>query len=132
MTSVQPDHLDFYGTAEAVEAGYRAFVDTLEPGGPLVACLDDPGARRLADLARSQGRRVVGYGFSADAQVRLSDARLGASGPRRPSKSTTRHTRCGCPCPASTTSSTPPGCWPWRSSPSARASRTGLGATRNE
>lgn len=80
VTSVQPDHLDFYGTAEAVEAGYRAFVDTLEPGGPLVACLDDPGARRLADLARSQGRRVVGYGFSADAQVRLSDARLGGLG----------------------------------------------------
>ena len=80
VTSVQPDHLDFYGTAEAVEAGYRAFVDTLEPGGLLVACLDDPGARRLADLARSQGRRVVGYGFSADAQVRLSDARLGGLG----------------------------------------------------
>ena len=80
VTSVQPDHLDFYGTAEAVEAGYRAFVDTLDPGGLLVACLDDPGARRLADLARSQGRRVVGYGFSADAQVRLSDARLGGLG----------------------------------------------------
>ena len=80
VTSVQPDHLDFYGTAEAVEAGYRAFVDTLEPGGLLVACLDDPGARRLADLARSQGRRVVGYGFSADARVRLSDARLGGLG----------------------------------------------------
>jgi UDP-N-acetylmuramate--alanine ligase len=46
----------------------------------LVACLDDPGARRLADLACSQGRRVVGCGFSADAQVRLSDARLGGLG----------------------------------------------------
>ena len=63
-----------------MEAGYRAFVDTLDPGGLLVACLDDPGARRLADLARGLGRRVVGYGFSADAQVRLSDARLGGLG----------------------------------------------------
>jgi len=77
VTSVQPDHLDFYGTIDAVEAGYRAFVETLEPGGVLVACLDDPGARRLAEVARGQGRRVVGYGFSADADVRLSDPRLG-------------------------------------------------------
>jgi UDP-N-acetylmuramate--alanine ligase len=77
VTSVQPDHLDFYGTAEAVEAGYRAFVQTIQPDGLLVACVDDPGARRLAEVAQQQGRAVVGYGFSADAQVRLSDARLG-------------------------------------------------------
>ena len=73
VTSVQPDHLDFYGTAAAVEAGYRAFVRTIEPGGLLVACVDDPGARRLADAAAAAGVRVVRYGTSDDSDVRLTD-----------------------------------------------------------
>lgn len=75
VTSVQPDHLDFYGTPAAVEAAYAAFVGTIAPGGLLVACVDDPGARRLAKSAASAGVRVVGYGTSIDAQIRLSKLR---------------------------------------------------------
>ncbi len=78
VTSVQPDHLDFYGSVEAVESGYRALVDTIEPGGVLVVCLDDPGARRLAEAAQAAGVSMRGYGTSADAHVRLTD--LDASG----------------------------------------------------
>ena len=82
VTSVQPDHLDYYGTVAAVEAGYRAFVDTIEPGGVLIACVDDPGARRLADYAATRGLTVLGYGTSSDAQVRLSDIMLTGLGAR--------------------------------------------------
>ncbi len=73
VTSVQPDHLDFYDSLENVEAAYRAFVDTIRPGGLLVACADDPGARRLAGVTRRHGVDVVTYGESDDATVRLSD-----------------------------------------------------------
>ncbi len=82
VTSVQADHLDFYGDLPAVEAAYRAFVGTIEPGGLLVACADDPGAVALADWAGDQGIRVIRYGQSAGADVRLRDlcpAGLGAS-----------------------------------------------------
>jgi UDP-N-acetylmuramate--alanine ligase len=72
VTSVQPDHLDFYGDLATVEEAYRAFVSTIVAGGLLVACADDPGARALADQARAQGLRVLTYGQSPDADARLT------------------------------------------------------------
>ncbi|MFC5998351.1 UDP-N-acetylmuramate--L-alanine ligase [Quadrisphaera sp. GCM10027208] len=73
VTNVQPDHLDHYGTAAAVEAAFAEFSRRIVGDGVLVTCLDDPGAARLADLARSEGRRVLSYGEHPDADVRLTD-----------------------------------------------------------
>lgn len=86
VTNVQPDHLDFYGTPAGVRAGFQGFVDTVRPGGVLVACADDAGSRSLAAHSAA-GDAVVGdavagdavagglavttYGESADADVRL-------------------------------------------------------------
>lgn len=73
VTNVQPDHLDFYGSFEVVQAAYDAFVRTIEPGGLLVTCADDAGARTLAERARSEGVRVLTYGYDASADVVLTD-----------------------------------------------------------
>ncbi|MCA1782974.1 MAG: UDP-N-acetylmuramate--L-alanine ligase [Intrasporangiaceae bacterium] len=73
VTNVQPDHLDFYGDLPGVEAGYRRFVDSMAIGGLLVACADDPGAFDLAEYARGTGRRVLTYGVSTGADIRLLD-----------------------------------------------------------
>ncbi|EWS99795.1 UDP-N-acetylmuramate--alanine ligase [Intrasporangium oryzae NRRL B-24470] len=73
VTNVQPDHLDFYETFEVVQAAYDAFVDTIRPGGLLVTCADDPGAAALAERAAARGIRVLTYGFSDDADLRLRD-----------------------------------------------------------
>ncbi|WP_432521610.1 UDP-N-acetylmuramate--L-alanine ligase [Kineococcus sp. SYSU DK006] len=78
VTNVEPDHLDHYGTPEAVVAAFEEFVERLQPGGLLVACADDPGARRLAQSARGRGVRVRTYGTAADADVRLERVRDGA------------------------------------------------------
>ncbi|MGW5238982.1 UDP-N-acetylmuramate--L-alanine ligase [Monashia sp. NPDC004114] len=75
VTNVQPDHLDFYDSFTVVQAAYAAFVGTIRPGGLLVTCADDAGAVTLAERARSTGARVVTYGFSPDADVRLHDHR---------------------------------------------------------
>lgn len=76
VTSVQPDHLDFYDDVEIVQAAYAAFADTIEPAGLLVACADDPGATALADRCRARGLAVVTYGESESADLRLTDIRL--------------------------------------------------------
>lgn len=79
VTSVQPDHLDHYGTAAVVEEAYRAFVDTIVPGGLLVVCLDDPGAAALAAWARestSERIRVVGYGTDPASDVAVTEVVL--------------------------------------------------------
>lgn len=75
VTNVQPDHLDFYGSFPAVQTAYTEFVATVQPGGLLVTCADDGGARDLAARARVDGLRVVTYGFSDDADLRLTDHR---------------------------------------------------------
>jgi UDP-N-acetylmuramate--alanine ligase len=78
VTNLMPDHLDFYGTLERVTLAYDDFVGTIAPGGLLVTCADDDGARGLADRARAAGARVVTYGVAVDADVRLTG--LGGAG----------------------------------------------------
>ena len=72
VTNVEADHLDNYGTAEAYRASFDAFLARIVPGGLLVTCADDPGARDLASHARDLGLRVRSYGESADADYRVS------------------------------------------------------------
>ena len=71
VTNVEPDHLDHYGTPEAVAEAFEQFATRVDPGGFLVTCADDPGAVRLAERARSQGIDVRTYGVSPDADLRL-------------------------------------------------------------
>lgn len=71
VTNVEADHLDNYGTVEAVHAVFARFLDRLDADGLLVCCVDDPGARNLAGRARERGLRVCTYGESFDADVRL-------------------------------------------------------------
>jgi UDP-N-acetylmuramate--alanine ligase len=80
VTNVQPDHLDFYGTFEAVQDAYITFAATVQRDGLLVTCADDQGSRQLAEVARAAGTRVVTYGLAPDADVRLTA--LGGAGLR--------------------------------------------------
>lgn len=74
VTNVEPDHLDHYGTAEAVYESFDRFTALLPPEGVLVACADDPGALALALRTRERGNtRVVLYGTSDAADLRLHD-----------------------------------------------------------
>ena len=72
VTNVQPDHLDFYGSLEAVERAYAAFAASVAEGGLVVACSDDPGALALADAALADGRDVVTYGYDEGADLRVT------------------------------------------------------------
>ncbi|MET3811209.1 UDP-N-acetylmuramate--L-alanine ligase [Arthrobacter sp. UYEF3] len=78
VTNVEPDHLDYYGTPEAVYASFDRFAALLPPDGLLVACADDDGARALALRTREQSNtRVVLYGTAGDADVKLHDGGTG-------------------------------------------------------
>ncbi|XAS73910.1 UDP-N-acetylmuramate--L-alanine ligase [Micrococcaceae bacterium Sec5.1] len=74
VTNVEADHLDHYGTAEAVYASFDNFAALLPPHGVLLACADDEGARALAERTAAKGTtRVLTYGTSHDADIRLHD-----------------------------------------------------------
>jgi UDP-N-acetylmuramate--alanine ligase len=76
VTNVEPDHLDYYADAAAVESAFEKFLTRIDPAGALVACLDDPGASRLADRARAGGLRVHTYGEAAAADLRVEGLTL--------------------------------------------------------
>lgn len=59
ITNIEPDHLDHYGTLDAIYEAFRDFVSLLPDEGAAVVCADNP---RLAELARSTGKRTVVYG----------------------------------------------------------------------
>ena len=74
VTNVEADHLDHYGTPEAVFASFDNFAALLPANGVLLACADDAGARALAERTASAGStRVLTYGTSDDADIRLHD-----------------------------------------------------------
>ncbi|GAA1873173.1 UDP-N-acetylmuramate--L-alanine ligase [Myceligenerans crystallogenes] len=80
VTNVEPDHLDHWGTAEAIHDAFVEFAGRLRPGGTLVACADDTGSRTVAGRVTAAGGNVVTYGESADAGVRISDVATAADG----------------------------------------------------
>ncbi|MDV2981853.1 UNVERIFIED_CONTAM: UDP-N-acetylmuramate--L-alanine ligase [Actinomycetes bacterium ARC8] len=74
VTNVEPDHLDHYGTAEAVHESFDRFTALLPADGVLVACADDAGALALAERTRTRGNtRVVLYGTTEGADLVLHD-----------------------------------------------------------
>jgi UDP-N-acetylmuramate--alanine ligase len=83
VTNVEPDHLDHYGTPEAVESAFDAFCDCVVPGGAVVICADDPGAARVAQRVahrRAGSITVLTYGETADAALRIDQVETGAYG----------------------------------------------------
>ena len=75
VTCIEADHLDNYPGLAEIEAAFTAFARQIVPGGVLIACADDPGARTLAAAAASGGIRVRSYGEAADADYRVSSVR---------------------------------------------------------
>ncbi len=73
VTNVEADHLDNYSGLDEIRAAFAAFARRITPGGALVTCADDAGARALADGAREQDLRVRGYGEAADADYRATE-----------------------------------------------------------
>ena len=75
VTNVEADHLDHYGSAEAVYESFDRFALLLPPeDGVLVACHDDDGAAALAERTAAS-RRVRTYGYNPGADVRISNTR---------------------------------------------------------
>ncbi|MFA7323703.1 MAG: UDP-N-acetylmuramate--L-alanine ligase [Candidatus Nanopelagicales bacterium] len=77
VTNVEADHLNHWGTLEAIEQGFLEFARNVQQqDGFITICIDDAGGRRLAEDARAIGIDVRSYGSSPDADFRLVDPRL--------------------------------------------------------
>ena len=71
LLNVEPDHLDHYGTTEALEDAFVQLVN--RTSGPVVAWSDDEGVRRVVAATTSEVSTVA---LHADAHWRVSDVQL--------------------------------------------------------
>jgi UDP-N-acetylmuramate--alanine ligase len=68
VTNIDPEHLDHYGSFDAVKDAFVEFVENVPFYGAALLCLDHPEVQGI--IPRLRDRRVVTYGFSAQADVR--------------------------------------------------------------
>lgn len=73
VTNIDEDHMDTYGhDFERLKSTFVDFLERLPFYGVAVLCMDDENVR---DIAPRVTKRIIGYGLSAEAQVRAIDVR---------------------------------------------------------
>jgi UDP-N-acetylmuramate--alanine ligase len=77
VTNVEHDHPEEFRDADEVHTVFLDFLDRRAVDAPAVICLDDPGAARLAELARGP---IITFGTDARADLRVV---LGENGRHR-------------------------------------------------
>lgn len=68
ITNIDPEHLDYYGSWDALKDAFRQFIDNLPFYGFAVLCADHPEV--LALSAKVIDRRIITYGTNPQADVR--------------------------------------------------------------
>ena len=68
VTNIDPEHMEHWGTIEKLRDGFHDFVSNIPFYGLAVCCTDHPEVQTL--VGRVTDRRIVTYGFNAQADVR--------------------------------------------------------------
>ena len=80
VTNIDPEHLDHYGSFDAVRRAFREFVESVPFYGFAAVCTDHPEVQAMA--ARVENRRLVTYGVNPQAEVRAERIEMGPDGCR--------------------------------------------------
>jgi len=73
VTTIDAEHLDHYGSLEAIQDAFVAFVGKVPFYGAAVLCLDEPNIQRLIPRVE---KRVVTYGLESSADLVARRVRL--------------------------------------------------------
>ena len=68
VTNIDPEHMEHWGDFDTLRDGFYEFVSNIPFYGVAVCCTDHPEVQTL--VGRISDRRVVTYGFNAQADVR--------------------------------------------------------------
>ncbi|NEU13709.1 UDP-N-acetylmuramate--L-alanine ligase [Methylobacterium sp. BTF04] len=74
VTNIDPEHLDHFGSFDAVKEAFRRFIDNIPFYGFAVMCIDHPVVQDL--VGHIEDRRIITYGENPQADVRLIDVDL--------------------------------------------------------
>jgi UDP-N-acetylmuramate--alanine ligase len=78
VTNIDPEHLDYFGSVRRMHDEYETFFRNIPFYGLAVTCIDHPVARDMIERLglRRDGRRLLTYGTSPEADLRLLNARV--------------------------------------------------------
>jgi UDP-N-acetylmuramate--alanine ligase len=71
VTNIDPEHMEHWGSIENLRDGFYQFVSNIPFYGLAVCCTDHPEVQSL--VGRVSDRRIVTYGFNAQADVRATN-----------------------------------------------------------
>ncbi|APG46357.1 UDP-N-acetylmuramate--L-alanine ligase [Phaeobacter porticola] len=71
VTNIDPEHMEHWGDFDTLRDGFYDFVSNIPFYGVAVCCTDHPEVQAL--VGRITDRRVVTYGFNAQADVRATN-----------------------------------------------------------
>ena len=74
VTNIDPEHMDFYGSEEALHGAFETFVENIPFYGFAVLCIDHPSVQAL--IGRIEDRRIITYGISPQADYRAENIRV--------------------------------------------------------
>ena len=74
VTNIDPEHMEHWGTIENLRKGFLDFVSNIPFYGLAVCCTDHPEVQAL--VGRVADRRIVTFGFNAQADVRAVNLRF--------------------------------------------------------
>ncbi|ACB81278.1 MULTISPECIES: UDP-N-acetylmuramate--L-alanine ligase [Methylorubrum] len=74
VTNIDPEHLDHFGSFDAIKDAFRRFIDNIPFYGFAVMCIDHPIVQDL--VGHIEDRRIITYGENPQADVRLIDIDL--------------------------------------------------------
>ena len=68
VTNIDPEHLDHYGSFDKIKDSFIEFIENVPFYGVAILCIDHPEVQAI--LPRIRDRRIMSYGFSAQADVK--------------------------------------------------------------
>ncbi len=80
VTNIDPEHMEHWHTLDNLRQGFHDFVSNIPFYGLAICCTDHPEVQAL--VARINDRRVITYGFNAQADVRAVNLRHENGGAR--------------------------------------------------
>ncbi|GGW28272.1 UDP-N-acetylmuramate--L-alanine ligase [Gemmobacter lanyuensis] len=74
VTNIDPEHMEHWGSFDALRKGFYDFVSNIPFYGLAVCCTDHPEVQAL--VGRVTDRRIVTFGFNAQADIRAVNLRF--------------------------------------------------------
>jgi len=80
ITNLDREHLDHYGSMDEIRRAFTEFAVKVPFYGAVILCLDEKPLQALMPTLTEQGKRVISYGFSPQADLRAEDLTLSPDG----------------------------------------------------